>query len=91
MLLFYRELAHNVNNYLTLKSQKQNYGKNTASSFHSFIYINIECDAKVIRIEEKIDGYDIVISLILEKEQKSNLTNYISKRQLELIREFKKL
>lgn len=51
----------------------------------------IKCSAKSLRYEEKQNGYEVVFLLTLTKEQEHKLVDYISRRQMELIREFKML
>ncbi len=51
----------------------------------------IKSGAKALRNEEKSDGYEVVFLLNLQKDQEQKIVEYIQKRQIELIREFKSL
>lgn len=55
------------------------------------LHFEVQGSAKALRNEEKEDGFEVVFMLTLTKEQEQKVVDYISKRQIELIREFKKL
>lgn len=61
---------------------------NLTASEQSF---EIKGSAKPLKFEEKEDAYDVVFLLSPTKEEEQKIVEYISRRQLELIREFKKL
>lgn len=48
-------------------------------------------DGKVYRVDENINTYFVVILFELEANDRNNLKDYLASRQMELIREFKKL
>lgn len=51
--------------------------------------ISIECDSKVLKINEHKDYESVVLSLEPSHDMNLKLIDYISKRQMSLIREFK--
>ena len=53
--------------------------------------INLNSSAKYLREDENDSSYSVVFLLDLDAMQKSQLVKYIAKKQMELIREFKRL
>ena len=53
--------------------------------------IIIHCDATVFRIDELSKSYTVVLMLLLSKKDKKLLIDYIARRQMNLISEFKGL
>ena len=53
--------------------------------------ISILTDARVYRVDENINSYYLVLLFELDKKSRDNVKTYLVARQMELIREFKKL
>ena len=51
--------------------------------------IIVNCDASIFRMSEKKNSHEIILILALNQQNEKILTQYLLKRQMELIREFK--
>ena len=53
--------------------------------------LNLSIKSEVLKVKENTDKFEVVVNFKLEQEIKKQLVNYIARRQMSLIREFKGL